>query len=785
MAKSPRLDWPLPDNSQGFTYEAFVDLVNEIDASVYATREDRQLVLMNGGNFSFNATSGVLSWSSSLEILSATHGILWTVAAGSVTLTDGALAYVNLVRGASVNTTVTISTGTRVPSTDAALLIAIRRNDRVYFRNAKVLIDGATSAIFSSSSGSTTLAGDVTGVSDSNTVSKIQSRTIDLSGELSVNDVIKWDGTKLVLGALGGSVTAVTVAVNGNATLTDPQANADLILFSGGLAEGATVSWPEAFTAPADGTRLLIANGQASAINVDLPGYGVIAIRPAEFVEFLWVDPAYVCLGQGIVLDGVKSHFVNGAGQLKDPRTVAPRTVDIDLTGLSDYEFQQSDADTDFILFTGTPTGTCTVHPATVATIANGQRWIMRNTSTEIVEVDIGGVTVAISPSKTVLIVYSGGEDAPSMVGGGLEGTASGATTPVVTTKAVAGVDIVLTNNETDVDQILLTGNPGATRLITLGTPTLGRKILIVNQSDAVQTVDLGGGAIVPLQTVGSGSSFEISYASGGWKAHGLSEPMLRLLGGDATKMLDATGAVVTALPSGVALGGVGVYASRPAAGNAGRVYVPTDGGIEFVDDGLSWRPRIPGMGLGYEPPAAAGWTTGGHTSATLVDAQGTLLLTAANSAGTLAIDYAYRAFSSLFIYEAVLQREPDEPGALMGLFLRLSTGSRLTLSFPLDSAPTVVGKEVWSADNNRSAFDYSTKCPVSMEKFIACRVRVSGGALVWEVSSGGDRWFPVSGVGSNPAGWTDPTNVTGVGFFASPINGDHSVRLVSWNVRS
>lgn len=77
----------------------------------------------------------------------------------------------------------------------------------------------------------------------------------------------------------------------------------------------------------------------------------------------------------------------------------------------------------------------------------------------------------------------------------------------------------------------------------------------------------------------------------------------------------------------GVTYNAVGTFASRPAAGTSGRIYVPTDGPITFLDDGSAWRPYVSGMMLGTAPPAAAGWTSLGVGSPTVADSFGSLFI--------------------------------------------------------------------------------------------------------------------------------------------------------------
>src|SRR6185437_13862519 len=87
----------------------------------------------------------------------------------------------------------------------------------------------------------------------------------------------------------------------------------------------------------------------------------------------------------------------------------------------------------------------------------------------------------------------------------------------------------------------------------------------------------------------------------------------------------------------------VGPYASRPAPGGNGNIYIASDGVVPAVDDGSAWRPICPPGVLGTQPPAASTWTNrnlgqvGTQTSsATKTDVAGTLHLYAPTGGGQL-----------------------------------------------------------------------------------------------------------------------------------------------------
>jgi Cu/Ag efflux protein CusF len=159
MGTSPRQKWPTPEENQDPFFEAFIALVNAQDASVFGLREDRDLLMMKGGNVSFTASSGLLSWSAGIEMNSAATGFRWTIPAGSVNLNDGDYIYTTLAHNPITNLNVAASTAAKLPGTnpDNTIILGIRNGDRVYFRDGRILIDAQTLPIFSSPPGGSTI----------------------------------------------------------------------------------------------------------------------------------------------------------------------------------------------------------------------------------------------------------------------------------------------------------------------------------------------------------------------------------------------------------------------------------------------------------------------------------------------------------------------------------------------------------------------------------------------------------------------------------------------------
>lgn len=148
MPNSSKMIWPYPSKDADPWFDTFESMVVAMDSSGYASREDRSIVLTEGGNVSFVASTGLLQWSAGIVMLSPIAGFKMTLPAGFVILQDGQALYVNLTRAPVGNITLSILSGNQIPNTDSAMLLAIRSGANVYWRNGAMIADGQTTTLF-------------------------------------------------------------------------------------------------------------------------------------------------------------------------------------------------------------------------------------------------------------------------------------------------------------------------------------------------------------------------------------------------------------------------------------------------------------------------------------------------------------------------------------------------------------------------------------------------------------------------------------------------------------
>lgn len=171
MPLTSRMKWTVPSENADPWYDAFVALFGEMDASAYASREDRNIILMGGGDITWALSTGILSWTEPLRVFSPVSGFQCIVAAGYVQLDQsGKLLHAPLVRyPTGSNKTIIAAVASQVPvmvSGNDQLLFAVRYGNLIYWRNGLVMQDGDVVTNFrpeyGGGGGSITLGGDLT-----------------------------------------------------------------------------------------------------------------------------------------------------------------------------------------------------------------------------------------------------------------------------------------------------------------------------------------------------------------------------------------------------------------------------------------------------------------------------------------------------------------------------------------------------------------------------------------------------------------------------------------------
>lgn len=150
MTNTAKMLWPYPTKDSDPWFAGFESMTGAMDASGYAAREDRNILISGGGTVSFTASTGLVSWSAAIVLMSPISGFKLTLPAGSAVLADGAHLCVNVVRAPTGNSSLASFVSAQVPNTDSAMLLAVRNGSAVYFRNGSEVGDGQSKTLFSS-----------------------------------------------------------------------------------------------------------------------------------------------------------------------------------------------------------------------------------------------------------------------------------------------------------------------------------------------------------------------------------------------------------------------------------------------------------------------------------------------------------------------------------------------------------------------------------------------------------------------------------------------------------
>lgn len=153
MPNSPRLSLSYPAKNDPSWYEIYTSFISQLDSSIYANREDRNIILVGGGTWTFDSATGSTGWSAQLEVYSPHRALLLVIPSGSFTIPDGSVAYVDVVRAPIAGSTLVFTVGNNVPSTNTALMICYRRGDYLYFRNGSRIESGTPSEIYGAGGG--------------------------------------------------------------------------------------------------------------------------------------------------------------------------------------------------------------------------------------------------------------------------------------------------------------------------------------------------------------------------------------------------------------------------------------------------------------------------------------------------------------------------------------------------------------------------------------------------------------------------------------------------------
>jgi hypothetical protein len=143
---TPYVRHPYPGVGDDPWFDGFEDLVRSLDVVDFAAREDRHLVFSGGGTVSWDAVTGLFSWTEEIQILAAITGRQWTIPAGSASLPNtGSIWYASIPRAPTMNMQVATVVANTVPGLaggNEALALVVRVGTLVYLRTGVSIASG-------------------------------------------------------------------------------------------------------------------------------------------------------------------------------------------------------------------------------------------------------------------------------------------------------------------------------------------------------------------------------------------------------------------------------------------------------------------------------------------------------------------------------------------------------------------------------------------------------------------------------------------------------------------
>lgn len=231
MELSPRMEWAFPSENQDPWYPSYEDQIRAQDASGFAAREDRNLILSGGGTLTWNVSTG-LTWTDPFLVWSPATGFFSLLVPNTLLPQNGQCIRTEIVRAPGSNKNVAAEVANTAQNTDNSLVLGMRSGTSFLFRNGALIQDGVTIDAEDLLSG----AGGVTGFTliEAGEIVEIPAKkalvlakTPRIEGRLVVNGNLKFiEGSRkpIVLPVIYGPTSPNVLVPNNCIVPVDPSA---------------------------------------------------------------------------------------------------------------------------------------------------------------------------------------------------------------------------------------------------------------------------------------------------------------------------------------------------------------------------------------------------------------------------------------------------------------------------------------------------------------------------------------------------------------------------------
>jgi len=180
---------------------------------------------------------------------------------------------------------------------------------------------------------------------------------------------------------------------------------------------------------------------------------------------------------------------------------------------------------------------------------------------------------------------------------------------------------------------------------------------------------------------------------------------------------------------------GIGAYASRPSAGNAGRRYTPTDGYGDWIDDGSTWRPLV-GRGPIVGTSVDTSSFTPFGTSVSLGGAKGAVEASANAGSARLAGGTLAKSSGQSLTVAIYSLSQPQTSGAREGICVTDGSGKYISLQLDFTTGLSITRWSNTTTVSSTVNLNVPWVPPLGAELFL--RIRDDGSSLHFEWSPDG-----------------------------------------------
>lgn len=201
---SPRMGWTYPSQHDDPWFDGFVDFVRATDASGFAAREDRNLILTGGGLLSWSPGGSGLTWSEAFLVFSPSTGFFTRIVANSLAPADGQVIRAEITRHPGQNVNVAAEVANIALNTDDSLILGLRVGTNFIFRNAMIMQAGTVIEAEDFFSGGGGGGGGIGGafkyVAPGDSVSVLPNTQINVDGKVVVDGRVFLNGHMRFIG---------------------------------------------------------------------------------------------------------------------------------------------------------------------------------------------------------------------------------------------------------------------------------------------------------------------------------------------------------------------------------------------------------------------------------------------------------------------------------------------------------------------------------------------------------------------------------------------------------